>query len=352
MKKVYQSAKYKNHQEVVQEKELENTRRRKKYLKDKNKSRSRPQRKVEIPSLGSTHNISKTYKPHKKKYQAIAPVNFSLVNNINEMLVFFDDMQDHINRNYDIEIDMRNITDMTPDSLLYFVSFLEFNHTEYNFFGFSGYFPLNSKCYELFSLSGLFDLMKMKSVGGQHFQASDIVQLRKGKDANTALALQIREFAKNKIRGHEPKMRRIYGSIIDCMSNTKDHAYNFVTSHKKWYLMAIYDHSNNKINFVFLDNGDGIPTTVNKKFSEKLARILPFFRNDSHLIKSALEGEFKRTATGQAHRGLGLPSIFDYFKNGSIENFVVISNKGMVKGLSEIELVHKFNGTLLSWELT
>lgn len=130
----------------------------------------------------------------------------------------------------------------------------------------------------------------------------------------------------------------------------------------KWYLMANFDKINNKINFVFLDTGFGIPKTINKNYKEKVAQILQnsvgelgfiFAAPEAHLIESALQGGF-RTKTNQHFRGKGLPCIYEFYKNNYIQDLIIISNYGYIDCVRnyKIQLMNKFHGTLYSWSFS
>ena len=135
------------------------------------------------------------------------------------------------------------------------------------------------------------------------------------------------------------------------MANTKNHAYNITRKDQKWWLISCYDEDSKKVNFTFMDNGDGIPFTLRKNIIERFFDPLIKKQNDGKLILSALKGEF-RTRTKKHYRGTGLPKIFSYSKEKQIENLIIISNKGYVDCDSEQskELSRKFFGTLLSWD--
>ena len=136
------------------------------------------------------------------------------------------------------------------------------------------------------------------------------------------------------------------------MTNTTQHAYNTrFNSLNSWYLYA--ESLQDKVRFVFLDTGLGIPTTVKKNFFEK---ILPLSK-DCELIKSALKGDY-RTQTKQKNRGKGLPQISECFSLGILENVSIYSGCGCCKLTDKngdydlIEYKNKIFGTLFSWEIS
>jgi hypothetical protein len=140
--------------------------------------------------------------------------------------------------------------------------------------------------------------------------------------------------------------------IIELMTNTKQHAYNdtkrkFTTT--DWYVFARHDIESNSVRFIFLDTGEGIPSTVKKTFRETLPII---GKSETSYIQSALEGELLRTRTGKTYRGKGLPKIYSFYKEGIIKDLTIISNYGYFGSKRSNDINQKLNGTLFYWELS
>jgi hypothetical protein len=184
------------------------------------------------------------------------------------------------------------------------------------------------------------------------YDNNNVLSIKSDKIVDGAIAHSVINFSTEKLnRKNNGGSRSIYGTLIETMANTRNHAYGVNRNDKKWWLISCYDEENKRVNFTFMDNGIGIPFTLRKNFKEKF--IDPFInkQNDGKLILSALKGEF-RTRTKKHYRGTGLPKILNYSKEKQIENLIIISNKGYVECNSEqsIELSRKFYGTLLSWD--
>jgi hypothetical protein len=181
---------------------------------------------------------------------------------------------------------------------------------------------------------------------------SKILSVKSGQFAKGSIAKQVIDFSKGILnQSKTSQSRSIYGTIIECMVNTKHHAYHDLNHNWKWWLMALPNEKNDRIQFAFLDNGAGIPTTVKKKFSERVNRLFGNNSSDCKLIHSALQGEY-RTRMKDKWRGKGLPKIYDHYNNKYIENLHIISNHGYVDCKNDVikELNEKFHGTLLSWD--
>ena len=118
--------------------------------------------------------------------------------------------------------------------------------------------------------------------------------------------------------------------------------------------MLRYWVADEKIQFVFLDTGDGIPATITINFFEKVAKLFGGNVTDAKLISSALKGVY-RSETGERHRGKGLPNIYDASKTDRISNLNIISGHGQCTvdescTILESSSTINFAGTLFCWQ--
>ena len=152
--------------------------------------------------------------------------------------------------------------------------------------------------------------------------SSSRVQIVSGKNVETETAKAICDFAIDKLGVTRTKMRVLYATLIELMSNTAKHAYqdNNTRMIAQWYLHALYD--DDKISVSFMDTGEGIPNTLKKKIIERVFQ-LP----DSQLIELSLT-ERGRSETGLPNRGRGLPNLFQHVKKNEINDFYVLSGSG------------------------
>lgn len=348
MKRKYTSSKYKRRSKILLKKRKHKQRKRKKLILIRKKKLLR------IKNEYLRHKHSNIRTSQKGKQLSIsAPEDFSIVNNINEMMDFFDEVYMHvIDGRKRILLDLSRIKTLTPDALLYLLSLLEYYTQELKFKKISGNYPSEPNILKIFEESGFTKYVladashRKRSENILSIESHDLVQ---GKTAKKVV-----DFTKNKLKTFTPShSRSLYATLIECMANVKNHAYSDKKRihPPKWWLIAHHDETENKIKFVFLDNGVGIPSTIHKKFDEVFKKTLGF-NNDSQLILSVLDGDF-RTRTKQEWRGKGLPKIFEYFQQKRIENLIIISNKGFIvaNGRKTITFDRKFRGTLLSWDI-
>jgi len=168
-----------------------------------------------------------------------------------------------------------------------------------------------------------------------------------GAISNTDVARGIRAFAQDKLNTNDKaRMRNLYKMIIECMANTRNHAYTRFKGLHKWWLMASFDQRSKSVGFTFIDNGHGIPSTVRKKLLGDIAAA------DHKLIASAMSGEL-RTSTRLSYRGKGLPSLLRSLRSGAIQDLSVLSMRGFVNctTMQGRKTSEQFQGTMITWKM-
>lgn len=301
----------------------------------------------------------KSYNSSNKRYEFQVPCNFSFLNNTEETIGFFNEMIQLINQNrknqFEIFIDIKNVENLTIDALMYLLSII--NNMKNVFkrrISIKGNTPLDSNINLLFKESGFFNYVKSTNII-PIYKNSNTIQIISGKDADTVIARRISDFVSEKLGMTRSQCSFIYVMMIELMSNTYKHAYANNTMNKicnKWYCFCKYDHTEQIVSFTFMDVGAGIPTTVRKKFAEKLDFLK--LKAENRYVISALEGQF-RTSTSLAYRGKGLPRIHETCQSRKIRNMRIITNKADVSDDGDVikgcELSKPLRGTLYYCEL-
>lgn len=301
--------------------------------------------------------FNSTIKPPKKELLK-SPSNFSIIDNTDEVIDFFYDSKNIIeNLGKDITQDFRYIENVTPDAILYMMSYIEDMKNRNISFSINGRFPKDKKCIKLFKESGFLQHLK----GQLHLLnkvETDILTIRFGTKTESKIAQDVVKYVRQWLNIDRIQTKPIYKILIECMTNTKNHAFkkkseignaNSIENERfKWYLMAY--HNNGEVHFVFLDNGLGIARTIRKNWIDLFSG-KKF--NDSKLVLSALEGEILRSQTGEAKRGKGLPYIYSNSKEEHIKELIIITNNGYIdcKNDKTKTLNKKFLGTLISWKI-
>jgi len=317
-----------------------------KVLKKRWRTEKERQKRAERINVGlnvAQYVRSKATK-HFTEYRT--PENFSLRNNVDEVVSYFSDLIKAFSRGDSVFINISDVKNISSDVILYLLSVLDIINQRHGIGRAKGNAPKDAKCLELLMESGFYDYVTHR--GEFRTTNPNILRIRKSNLVMSNVAAEVIDFTTTHLRVKQSSITRsIYNTILECMQNTRGHAYsNKDHSSSQWWLIAQHDKNNGRVNFTFLDNGMGIPHTVRKKLWEKVLG-----GTDNKLITSALQGDF-RAQSGDPWRGKGLPQINTYFKEKVIENLLIISNKGYINHeIGSIkDLVGFFNGTLLSWD--
>ena len=146
------------------------------------------------------------------------------------------------------------------------------------------------------------------------------------------------------IWGVEKRNQKLQGLLIELMTNSVNHAYLNNQRAKAWYISTSHYIEQNKVEFCFVDNGDGIINTINVKFRQRL------FYSSEDLLVRAFNGEF-RSRTKLVNRGRGLIVVKKSQENMTIKGLKVITNNVFLdfETNTVYRLTTPFSGTFYSW---
>ncbi|MEO7049640.1 MAG: hypothetical protein ABI091_30330 [Ferruginibacter sp.] len=146
------------------------------------------------------------------------------------------------------------------------------------------------------------------------------------------------------IWGIEKRNQKLQGLFIELMTNSVNHAYLNNQRAKAWYISTSHYLEQNKVEFCFVDNGDGIINTINVKFRHRL------LLSSEELLVRAFDGQF-RSRTMLVNRGRGLIVVKKSQENMTIKGLKVISNNVLLDFENNIvkRLKTPFSGTFYSW---
>ena len=284
-----------------------------------------------------------------------APRIFSLVSDQSETLLFFENAFSKIKDcqvRQKIFFNLYGVEVVTVDAVMYLIALIK-NMKRINAFKVicQGNMPRNAEARMTLERVGFFEYVH-SDVRKSVFSGDKRTRIIQGKDADGVVAGTLCEFVHEVSQKDRLSTKRLYPMVMELMTNTRQHAYRHEhgVMDDRWYIYA--ENAEEKIRFVFLDTGVGIPSTVRKGFAEIIQRFVK--KDDAKLIASALKGDF-RTETNEAHRGKGLPQIYGDSCQGLIENLTVISGSGkcFVNNLCEIEEVQleaSLWGALFCWD--
>jgi hypothetical protein len=311
-------------------------------------------RRIHGTTQSSTTSELKRVNTKTNEYLAIAPKHLSIIDNCEDTLLFFNDIIDDIQHKKSFRayyFDISSVEKITNDAIMYILAIV------YNIkkniiyrFSFKGNVPKDNKARKLFEESGFLNYVKTKS---EKISApSDKLQIITGKGTKGDEASKIVDFAacSLNINSDDKRLKALYRVLIELMGNTGYHAYKEYEGimTKRWYVFA--EKTKDRMKFVFLDTGLGIPFTIRKKgFLEKFG-----IKSDEDLLLAAFTEPY-RSRTNQSNRGLGLPATYRICKDSLIGNFIAISGMGKCKISAESNitshLYRKLHGTLFYWEI-
>lgn len=286
-----------------------------------------------------------------------APSNFSFKNACEATATFFETIinkRDSSKEGAVIRIDFSDVSKLSVDALMYLIAVMydTYNGDKKNII-FTGNMPSHEDAAKIFNRSGFANYVNMQK--DEIRPTSNNIKISNGVTTDVELAGKICKYIHANSNLTRIDTIPLYNLIIELMNNTIHHAYGdgYSSDYSKnsWYLFS--EKRDNRVVFVFLDTGLGIPKTVYKKWQEKIN----FAIQDSFLIKSALEGE-NRTVTKLKNRGKGLPQILECCRSGLIDNAYVYSGNGYCTinkendGIIQTkEMQNEIFGTLFSWEV-
>lgn len=299
----------------------------------------------------------------RNKYKFTAPEKLSICDNSEETIEYFHEIFE-IKHKHNVGtaffINLENVKNVTMDALMYLTAIVnDARSNRIHKYKFKGNFPKEASAKKIFIESGFLSFVN-SGIDKEIIPSNNKIRILKGHKIDSRLAGEICKFVQKECNLNMIDTSPLYEMLIELMGNTIQHAYNqnkINSSAHSWYIYA--EATEDYIEFVFLDTGFGIPTTVKKRITEKITEtIFPMFNKDSEYIISALQGSYRRTQTGEKYRGKGLPQVLDCFNSGLLYDIFIVSGKGWCKlkykseeSFEANDFENKISGTLFSWKI-
>lgn len=206
-----------------------------------------------------------------------------------------------------------------------------------------------------FLASGFFDGFKEEGAEFPSAQASWTNE--KQREVVAEKAEKLVDFANSKIRISDGQKDAIWQNLVECMTNTHNHARgNKVTNGGKrgmgsvtW--MAGVMCKGNKAHFAFVDHGVGICGSAEAQgFLKEMG--IPLTRyGPEKIVQNAFQGELG-SWTGSRGRGLGLPRMRRDAQGGLLENLCIRTGKveGEIDAMNFRRMANNMPGTVLTWD--
>lgn len=305
----------------------------------------------------SLRKTQKKKSPHKKrKGVAIvrghlkyvepldAPKNFSLINNTEKLLQYFNKARELLKDNTPVKFLLEEITNLTPDAIAFFIA--HFNDKKFsNGIKLSGTEPSDKTLRTIIRKSGFFDHVQSRVRTNPGCNNLLLHKITNNKVENT-IARQACELALSHL-GISGKFRPLYETIIELMANTNNHAGDERGMYDWW--IFVYNNDEGRSCITFLDLGVGIFESIPVK---KWQQLQSYFLGNSLLVDTLLKGEIS-SRTNLPERGRGIPLIGKHAKHAAFDKFIMISNDvyADLKSDTSKTLKTPFEGTLYHIEI-
>lgn len=301
----------------------------------------------------------KQHHPQPIYTEIATPVVFSLIEECDTALSFFEDFIKYSKKVTYLKINMSHTTELTIEVLLYLISLHKINKAKNTAPNIIIQAPDKQDLKQLMAICGFSKYfrartaIKIKSENIFKIQDKTSNLKRKIDDAKTcqaAVDFALKYFQDAKFTD-EPFMK-MYDALAEMMTNTDNHAYSEEGELRNWYLFGA--RLDTGIAFFFFDNGKGVIKTAKKSLIEKALHKLPFSLRNESIMRSVLNGEY-RSITGKSYRNKGLPEINEFLTRDDVKSPIILTNKiySMPKNSIEFRKTkHNFKGTLFTWILT
>lgn len=306
-----------------------------KKVKKKNKSL----RKLGLS--GGTFIQNKEFVPLKM------PRRLSFIEHPNELLKAIETGRLLAKKHIPIDIRLGHVKHITTEAIALLIATL--SSAEFRKVNVRGDSPENEEIREVFVTSGFYNYVK--STIGNVPNINVLLHQRSNKKVNTAIAKEVcikgllHTFKSDEI--FEP----LYDILIECMSNTHNHADPAEDGVYDWWLYTYFDTNTGVSYYSFFDLGIGIFESISVKDYKQVMRNIGITRN-VQLINDLYQGKIK-SRTHLPERGKGLPQIHSYANHPNFKNLTLITNNvySNMSNNKSFELELNFSGTFYYWEL-
>lgn len=291
----------------------------------------------------------------KREYTTImAPLNFSFIDNTDEMLQFIYNCHEALKTNEKVECDLSQITSLSSDA----IALLAACTNDRTFLGkrgkIRGNAPKQVDLQRTFIESGFYNHVNAsKYLKGAHRKDNNLFHQESHFKVESDIAKKACLLGTRHVMGNESPFEDLFEMLVESMSNTNNHASNQQKDKQiKWWLYT-YNNPNGNTQYTFIDLGVGIFDSVPANKFKRLKKAMGFSHNVD-IVPDLLEGKIKsREEVDNDMRGKGIPQIAFNSKNPMFKRAFIVSNdvKINLKNGSSVKLGANFLGTLLFWEL-
>lgn len=313
---------------------------------------------------GKPRSQKENIKSRSRAYIATAPENFSLLANTEETINFLNRIETCFIKSKEVYVKLKDVKNVDHSATTVLLSLMyKFKVARIRF---NGDYPDDEKVKQIIYDSQFFDKLLTPLSSGM----SEDYTLKKDSQifarANTVVVSEmgesIMEESSKTIWGEKRVCKGLQRTLIELMHNTNNHASENENDQEHWWISVNHDKEHHKVDFYFVDYGQGILKSLERKSNPK---IWPKFLNkvktmielgsQPDIVKALLNGEHwtPEQRVQPYYRGKGLPSIKDALDRKQISNLHIITNNTYsdVKTAQYSHLSKDFNGTFVHWEL-
>ncbi|MEM0518983.1 hypothetical protein [Aequorivita flava] len=195
--------------------------------------------------------------------------------------------------------------------------------------------------------SGFFKFVKGKIDESNSTTKNTILNTGDNQTPQSELAEEIIKSMET-VWGQKGRSPSIYSCVFEMMRNACDHAFKN-ENQIRWHFALSHSEIDNLVKFSFVDNGKGIIRTFTEGI---LKNFLNLFNDNLDIVETAFTNGIA-SRTGLSWRGKGLPTIYENYDDGHLNNLVVISNNVYIDFDRKIrhKLKNSFSGTYYYWKV-
>ncbi len=279
-----------------------------------------------------------------------APQVFSFVHNTDEVLEYWEQVGRLFEQKENVFLNIDNVTQLTSDAVALMIANLK-NPEFSNGCFFVGRAPRDRALAKVFTQSGFYKYVWSRgqfSVG-----QGNILHRETNHKVVPEIAVSTYQVGEKHTFGEALHFDELYEIMIECMSNTHNHASLNTKDPCRWWIYT-YPAENNVTCYSFFDLGVGIFQSMRTKdFFTKFLRTVKYYRNID-FVPDLLAGRIQsRIDKDNEIRGKGIPEIVKHSKNDLFRAFYLITNdvKINLKTGEPEQLKHNFRGTFFYWEI-
>lgn len=280
-----------------------------------------------------------------------APKDFSFIENTNDVLKYFENARDIYWSKKNVDYNVLEIERITAETVSLWVALLKeprFRKTGNS----SGNAPKNKEAYDLLSTSGFPDQVTKSNF--EKKEHNNLLHREVNYKVQSSIAARFCQVGINNTNKKRIDAEPLYNVLIECMSNTHDHANLDQKGGCRWQLYAYNVPNQAKTIYTFLDLGVGIfESAGTQNYINNFLKTVGV-RSNLDLVDPLLNGKIKsRMIKDKDIRGKGIQQLVKYAEQGCFNNFYLISNNIKVNlGTGQREkLDYNLRGTMLYWEL-